>query len=433
MGRHPVKPAGVPGPARLPQFLLLLVALLSSLPGINCRSFLNATADVYPVPSEPDELEDTYFEEEEVPQLSTEEIERLKKRILEGLGLKRIPDVTKMNVSQEEYERMYNMYLTSVDENRRQRARRYALEEDHMDGHITAHRFYSFTHADHMSTRAHRSHSTKAVRHRHDASIFLYFPVEIPEARQGQLVEVDHATLRLFVSGLHPDEAARGGNTVEVRVFQIVESDRLLVDQRRIHLAPIDSKWTEFDLTRTTESWVSGDSSNMGIEVECLECARRGITLVTPETRGSNSSVSPVLNILVNVQIGGGRDKRSTAMDSKLDSFRQNRHIECHKPRQRCCRHTMEVIFNDIGFSFIKQPKSFDAGYCRGRCPPRFNPAHHHALLQSLVSKDKGAPRPCCAPSKLETLEILHADDESPEKLKLTEWEKVRVIECACS
>ncbi|KAF4533455.1 hypothetical protein B566_EDAN001181 [Ephemera danica] len=48
-----------------------------------------------------------------------QELTRLKQRILEGLGLTKIPDVSKMNVSREEYERMYRVYLRSVEEQRR--------------------------------------------------------------------------------------------------------------------------------------------------------------------------------------------------------------------------------------------------------------------------------------------------------------------------
>jgi integrin beta 8 len=96
----------------------------------------------------------------------------------------------------------------------------------------------------------------------------------------------------------------------------------------------------------------------------------------------------------------------------------------------------MEVVFKELeGFGFILEPKSFDAGYCKGRCPPRYNPANHHALLQSLIWKQDRdrAPRPCCAPNKLTDLEILHMDDKDPTKLKVSKWKDIGVLECACS
>jgi len=52
-----------------------------------------------------------------------------------------------MNVSQEEYERMYGVYLRSVEENRRRRYREQQREMELEDlGSVTAQRFYSFTH-----------------------------------------------------------------------------------------------------------------------------------------------------------------------------------------------------------------------------------------------------------------------------------------------
>lgn len=306
--------------------------------------------------------------------------------------------------------------------------------------------------AGHVRDRVRREAGS---RRRHNAFTWLYFPLDIPETARNQKVDVDHATLRLFVSGLHPEEVARGGNTVEVRVYQVLqpeepdeesqfdetyvpEEGRLLVDKRRIHLAASASKWTEFDVTKAAEAWVNGGASNLGLEVECRECVRRSITLVTQETQGSNSSVSPVLNILADIHMGiNPRQKRSAIYSSDpLSNTHRSRRTECRKDGQRCCRHTMEVVFKDLeGFGFIFQPKKFDAGYCKGRCPPRYNPAHHHALLQSLIWQQdrERAPRPCCAPNKLTELEILHVDEHDHTKLKVTIWKNIRVLECACS
>ncbi|KAL1130158.1 hypothetical protein AAG570_013096 [Ranatra chinensis] len=103
--------------------------------------------------------------------------------------------------------------------------------------------------------------------------------------------------------------------------------------------------------------------------------------------------------------------------------------------RERCCRHEMQVVFRELpGYEFIIQPYGFDAGFCKGACPYRFNPANHHSSLQSLLWRQKkgSAPRPCCAPSKLDRLEILHLDESDPTRLKLAKWTNMKVTECAC-
>lgn len=53
-----------------------------------------------------------------------------------------------MNVSQEEYARMYGVYLRTVEDSRRRRQREqeYEMEHERPDG-VIAQRFYSFTHA----------------------------------------------------------------------------------------------------------------------------------------------------------------------------------------------------------------------------------------------------------------------------------------------
>ncbi|KAI9575698.1 hypothetical protein GQX74_015018 [Glossina fuscipes] len=74
--------------------------------------------------------------------------------------------------------------------------------------------------------------------------------------------------------------------------------------------------------------------------------------------------------------------------------------------------------------------------YCHGRCPPRYNPTHHHAMLQSLICKQdhrKAPLRPCCALSKRDELEILQVDEKDSEKLEISTSSDMQVVECAYS
>ena len=82
------------------------------------------------------------------------------------------------------------------------------------------------------------------------------------------------------------------------------------------------------------------------------------------------------------------------------------------------------------------QPRIFDAHLCRGRCPPRFNMANDHAMLQSIMHLQTRhqihgkIPKPCCVGRKFRPLDILHVDDLDPTKLKVTRWKDVIVTEC---
>ncbi|KDR15854.1 hypothetical protein L798_10167 [Zootermopsis nevadensis] len=161
MGRHPLIPAAVPDLGPVPSSRLLLVAvfaaaLLSLFSSGNSRG---VAALSFPIPviaaPEPatydvdqEEEHRANSREKESSRLGEEEVTKLKQRILEGLGLTRTPDASKMNVSQEEYARMYAVYLRSVDDNRRRRQREQRQEMEHERlGGVTAQRFYSFTHA----------------------------------------------------------------------------------------------------------------------------------------------------------------------------------------------------------------------------------------------------------------------------------------------
>ncbi|TDG38679.1 hypothetical protein AWZ03_014899 [Drosophila navojoa] len=212
------------------------------------------------------------------------------------------------------------------------------------------------------------------------------------------------------------------------------------------------SQWLEFDVTEAVRGWLNKSCENLGIEIQCDKCRRIGARILSdvhsPHHMDQNDGddndryhLSPVLNIIGHI----GRTYR----EKGIHSFNHNNYSDysnsnitnlwpnsCYKSHQRCCRHQLNVAFKDIkGFEFIIQPKIFDAGYCLGRCPPRHNPAHHHALLQSLIWQQdhNRVPRPCCAPSKLTELEILHVDENHSDKLKISTWSNMQVSECACS
>ena len=132
----------------------------------------------------------------------------------------------------------------------------------------------------------------------------------------------------------------------------------------------------------------------------------------------------PSLYLRFEKKARAGRDQRSTEV--------KNRKVR----KKRCCRQDMIVDLGKLkGFDFIFEPRKFNAYMCRGRCPPRFLPLNDHSLLQSLVHiREKGrVKKPCCAPSKYESMNILHLDPENKSKLKVTRWKSIIVTQCACT
>ena len=49
------------------------------------------------------------------------------------------------------------------------------------------------------------------------------------------------------------------------------------------------------------------------------------------------------------------------------------------------------------------------------------------------ASSSSKIKRPCCNPSKFESIDILHLDEMDPTRLKVTHWKNIIVSECACA
>uniref|UniRef100_A0A1B0CLN7 TGF-beta family profile domain-containing protein n=2 Tax=Lutzomyia longipalpis TaxID=7200 RepID=A0A1B0CLN7_LUTLO len=369
-------------------------------------------------------LEDNEDFETQSESLSSSDLERLHQLVKIGLNITHLPNVHQINISQKEYAEKYKMYLERIQQ--RMRNDIDSMNED--EGELV---FNSFTPSP-----------TTQFRHRRPRSIsndlvFVRFP--LPEAEQPP-PGVEEATLRLLLQNRYHQSHRNDTDdpSVSIKVYQLIEPyGRIFLDGQIVMLHHLtDSKWIELDVCRAVESWLDARHQNLGLEIHCDGCHRNGLHIVHDVSQfgDTDEDANPALNIVTRaVQ----REKRSRQYKHYIQHpIRRPRQTDCQKNNQKCCRHRMEVAFKDVkGYEFIIQPKSFDAGFCRGKCPPKYNPAHHHALLQSLIWKqDKNkAPRPCCAPLKLIDLEVLHVDERDPTKLKVATWTDMRVLECACS
>ncbi|CAL8082229.1 unnamed protein product [Orchesella dallaii] len=117
---------------------------------------------------------------------------------------------------------------------------------------------------------------------------------------------------------------------------------------------------------------------------------------------------------------------------------------ECANTRhgKTCCRRSLKIKFEDLGISdVILEPKEFDAHVCEGRCNARrVAYATTHAMFQHILHQTKGkkfAPRPCCVPTALTELDVLHLDQSGNRnggpKLIVTILKDAIVKECGCS
>lgn len=231
---------------------------------------------------------------------------------------------------------------------------------------------------------------------------------------------VDHSLLRMLIPPVRDEIITR------IQIHQIIKNGktkkRHLVDSKNVYLSDRDAKWCEFDVTLAVKSWMASGEDNLKLELHCPKCNQRRYDLRPVEPA--------VINVLVNSD--STREKRSVSPEFH---YRKDRRTDCKVGGKKCCRQEMNFDLDKLGFSFIIQPKRYDAGICKGRCPPNYNAAHNHAVLQGIMwKKNKTAtPRVCCAPSKLTHLEVLTVDEEDPTKLAVRDLPNMIVLECACS
>nr|XP_023016729.1 bone morphogenetic protein 4 [Leptinotarsa decemlineata] len=311
--------------------------------------------------------------------------------LLQDLGFNVLPDISKINISLDEYTTMMNTYLH--------------IRQKSGDDATTIPKLLTF------------DVDQKVVWKRKVPSIRLRFPL-VPDPE----IEVEDAHLRLLAPPQLHEPA-----TVKVQVNLVLGArKRRLLEERILYLSKNSTKWCEVDVTSAVQSWFSGNI-NLGLELVCLDFNCR----LNPQRAAITSLVHSGL---------GRRTRRASPYQSggKTDCPKG-------KGKRKCCRQNMKVNFTKLDFpemNFILQPKTYEAGYCHGLCPPDFNHATNHSRIQSLMRqmehkstsrRPKKIPKACCAPSKLGSLDILLINKDNPSKLMVEKWDNMVVEECACS
>ncbi|KAK3914663.1 Bone morphogenetic protein 3 [Frankliniella fusca] len=371
----PGRGGGVMGCLPLP--LLLLVVDLALALGPAAGSGYGPDADM-------DTLQDT---EDQDALLSQD--------LIRAMGLTgRLPDVSKVNISQEEWTRGHEQYLASV-------AAQQASELDALDAHPDRRKLYTFHSAGHHADARGRHRGPRSPRR----PVRTFLRMDLPADSV-----LDDAEVRVLVQ-----------QPGTVRVFEVWRGGRRL-------LAEHEATWPGWKRLEVLEAAQRAAARGAPLLLE-LRCAPG----VRCEGAAANAIAEPGAH---------ARARRAARSD-------------CGRDGTKCCRQALQVDLRQIpGMEFILQPGSFDAGVCRGRCPPRYHPANHHSLIQGLLRRreqrearqhdgqgqaqhgDKRAPRvprPCCAPARLEPLEILRVDENDPTKLKRAPMSAMRVVSCSCA
>ena len=92
----------------------------------------------------------------------------------------------------------------------------------------------------------------------------------------------------------------------------------------------------------------------------------------------------------------------------------------------RCCKHRMTLnLTRHIKWLIV--PKTIQALVCRGDCPFLYRTRWAWTLLAQLQQSRK----PCCVPTKLRPISVIHGDDKGA--IIQTEVSDMLVVSCGCS
>lgn len=100
-----------------------------------------------------------------------------------------------------------------------------------------------------------------------------------------------------------------------------------------------------------------------------------------------------------------------------------------------CRLHTLYITFQQLRWDdWIFAPPGYGAFYCAGSCDfpfPHHVEATNHAVIQHLAHllQSHKIPKPCCAPSKLQTISLLY---ELNGATYLKRYRGMIAKECAC-
>lgn len=243
---------------------------------------------------------------------------------------------------------------------------------------------------------------------------------------------ISNAKLKLFK---HTSLNTAPTNEVEIKIFSCNQVVETLIESRTVDVSR--DGWEIFDITQVVKDWIDDPELNNGVEIyaDGLNAGQLLFpSLDVAEKKSSKSNRTATrYNVVVPIL------EMKTHERSILKRVKRQNNIErrdCVKGdgESRCCRFTTTIAFSDLGWDdWIIAPPEYEAHYCDGSCPDRFKMANTFAGIQARLHAlyPSKFPKPCCVPSKLSPLTILHKDSDG--KYQFTDYPDMIVEDCKCA
>ncbi len=231
----------------------------------------------------------------------------------------------------------------------------------------------------------------------------------------------------------------QGRDPITIRVYQLIQGrepqERVPVLEETLNVSSLYEGWLYANVTRTTLKWTQDPESNRGIYITLTDSFGYDLDpqycgLVGNEGE-EDKQVFMVAFFREEQHLRVRRRRSATRTEDRIDqshtiSSRQwssYYHPENSRETQ-CQRKTFYVNFRDLGWQdWIIAPEAYSAYYCAGQCnfplSAEMN-ATNHAIVQTLahLMDPENVPLPCCAPTEMASVSVLHYDDNSNVILK---------------
>ncbi|XP_010006517.1 PREDICTED: growth/differentiation factor 15 [Chaetura pelagica] len=186
-----------------------------------------------------------------------------------------------------------------------------------------------------------------------------------------------------------------------------------------LHSQELGADSPSLDLTAAIQPWATGPGDTLHLELSFTTDVSAMLA-----TSGDGTLVLEVETYENTAR--GSRRGRGSRKARGLDE-------ECGKSDGKCCLKTLQVSFQDIGWSdWIIAPNSYHMRFCQGSCPHNYKAASMHAQIQARVhALSKATPPPCCVPAAYDPMVLMHYDGEG--RLVSTLFEDMLVTSCHCA
>ncbi|KAH3896973.1 bone morphogenetic protein 7-like isoform X2 [Dreissena polymorpha] len=288
------------------------------------------------------------------------------------------------------------------------------------------------------------NHASKIPHLRHDRDITFYF--DTTDVAMSELVM--GAEFRLYKEGRKSRDA-----DCRIEIFRIAQGhdleDKILEPEANVTIPWDFEGWVNMNVTRALSLWSYIPSTNLGLYIKVtslggeprqIEPAKFGIV----GRRGPEDQQAFLVGFFkmareVKVRVRRSAETKDNETPNESENYYYwggDSYSMDNYRKSACQRHTLYVSFRSLGWQdWIIAPDGYAAFYCGGECTfplgSQMN-ATNHAIVQTLVhlTRPYQIPKPCCAPTKLSSIQVLYFDEKSNVVLK--KYKNMKVKACGC-